>query len=137
MQRMKLTWAMLLMGVLVGCETLHQAGVPGLEQYVKDEDAIAAPNYRERFQVDRDPAAFSWLMRHRVRTGMTVAEVSEALGDSGEEFSSSQDLKKGLTEYQTTDVAFRWGPDSEGRSVILFFRDGRLIQFNPNDFGRD
>lgn len=129
-------WAMaiVLAGGLAGCETLHNAGVPGLEQYVKDEAALAAPEYRERFQVDRDPAAFNWLLNHRVRTGMTLSEVSEALGDSGEEFSGSQDLKKGASEYQATDVAYRWGPDAQGRSVILFFRDGRLIQFNPNDF---
>lgn len=126
--------AVLLAGLLAGCETLHNAGVPGLEQYVKDEAAITAPKYREQFQVDRDPVAFNWLLRNRVRTGMTVGEVSEALGDSGEEFLNSQGLKKNANEYQTTDVAYRWGPDSQGRSVILFFRDGKLIQFNPNDF---
>ncbi|MDP1796087.1 MAG: hypothetical protein Q8K78_01325 [Planctomycetaceae bacterium] len=131
----RITFAILLAASFVGCETLHQAGVPGLEQYVKDEDALAAPEYRESFQVDRDPTAFSWLLAHRVRNGMTVSEVSEALGDSGEEFSNSQALKKNANEYQATDIAYRWGPDAQGRSVILFFRDGHLIQFNPRDFG--
>ncbi len=134
MIRAPITLVLCLAGLLVGCETLHNAGIPGLEQYVKDEVAIAAPEYRERFQVERDPAAFNWLLRHRVRTGMSVGEVSEALGDAGEEFSNSQALKKNANEYQTTDIAYRWGPDSKGRSVILFFRDGKLIQFNPNDF---
>ncbi len=125
---------MLLTGFLVGCETLHHAGVPGLEQYVKDEAAIEAPKQRERFQLDRDPAAFSWLLAHRIQNGMSVSEVGEALGDSGEEFSSSQALKGNAKEYQTTDVGYRWGPDAQGRSVILFFRENHLVNFNPREF---
>ncbi len=130
-----LATAVLLIGLLAGCETLHNAGVPGLEQYVKDEDAIAAPEYRERFQLDRDPVAFTWLLRHRVRSGMSVMEVNEALGEAGEEFSHSEAYKKHTDGYQSTDVGFRWGPDAKGRSVILFFREGNLVNFNPDEFG--
>jgi hypothetical protein len=124
---------MLLAGVLSGCETLHNAGVPGFDRYIKDEAALAAPEYREKFQVDRDAQAFTWLLRNRVRAGMSVMEVNEALGEAGEEFGHTDAIKKNTDGYQATDVGYRWGPDNNGRSVILFFREGHLVNYNPNE----
>lgn len=119
-----------------GCETLHNAGVPGLDGYVKDEAALAAPEYRERFQVDRDPAALTWLLTNRVHNGLTLMEVNEAFGEAGEEFSQTDSMKRNTDGYQSTDVGYRWGPDAKGRSVILFFREGHLVNFNPNEFAQ-
>lgn len=126
--------AVIVVGLAAGCETLHNSGVPGLEQYVNDGVALAAPEYREKFQVDRDPEAFAWLLRNRVRAGMTTMEVNEALGEAGEEFSQTDSIKKNTDGYQSTDVGYRWGPDAQGRSVILFFRDGHLVNYNPSEF---
>ncbi len=126
--------AAIVVGLAAGCETLHNAGVPGLEQFVKDESVLQAPIYREKFQVDRDPDAFAWLLRNRVRAGMTTMEVNEALGEAGEEFSQTDSIKRNTDGYQSTDTGYRWGPDAQGRSVILFFREGHLVNYNPSEF---
>lgn len=118
---------------IVGCSVLHQAGVPGLEQYVKDPHAPRVAEEREKYQVHHDGQSLNWLLAHRVHTGQSVAEVSGILGEEGERYWNDTALKNGGA-YLQTDEGYRWGPDSNGRSVILFFRDGKLVNFNPDEF---
>jgi hypothetical protein len=116
---------------LLGCDTLHKAGVPGLEQYAKvDHEGLALEqSNREKFSVHRDHKALYWLLANRISNGMRLQEVEEILGESGEyttDFKSND--SKGL--HQTTDSVYKWGPDSTGKSVVLFFRDGHVCNFN-------
>ena len=103
---------------------------PAQERFTTGE----AQEYRSQFQIEQDPKAMTALLAHLVENGMTVAAVNDALGESGERYHDDQELKKNAGQYQQTDIAFKWGPDSNGRSVILFFRDGKLINFDPADF---
>ncbi len=123
----------LLTASFVGCSVLHQAGVPGLEQYVKDPHAPHVAEQRENYQVHHDGDSLNWLLAHRVHTGQSVAEISGILGEEGERYWNDRELKNG-SAYLQTDEGYRWGPDSNGRSVILFFRDGKLVNFDPNEF---
>lgn len=123
-------------GLSLGCTMLHEAGIPGFERYVKDADAPLVADYQRRFQVDSDPAALNWLLSRRVRTGMSVAQINDILGESGERVTDDQELKAFAGQYLRTDVGYKWGPDANGRSVVLFFRDGRLVHFDPHEFAR-
>lgn len=91
-------------------------------------------SYRERYQTERDPDALRWLLAHRIQQGMTVGDVNEALGQEGEREFDDLHLKTKGGSYRASDVAYRWGPDSRGRSVYLFFRDGRLVNFRPGEY---
>ncbi len=118
-----------------GCETLQKAGVPGLEQYVKEDPAVIEEEreQREKFSLHQDHKALYWLLANRVGNGMQLHEVEEILGAPGELTTEARQLKSdGL--HQTNDPAYKWGPDSKGYSVILFFRDGHVSNFNPKDY---
>lgn len=120
--------------VVSGCESLQKAGVPGLEMYAKQDPAELAreSKQREAFIQSNDHDGFFWLLSNRIHAGMQRTEVEQVLGQSGEPESDLRYFKK--ENRQTTDSAFRWGPDNKGNSVVLFFRDGRLLDFNPDDF---
>lgn len=86
---------------------------------------------RQKFQTERDPAAFRWLLVHRVHNEMTVEEVANVLGEAGERRFDDAEFKTNGGFYQTTDIGYQWGPDRSGHSVVLFFREGKLINFDP------
>lgn len=99
---------------------------------VHESEAIAG-DYRMQYLTQRDPKALNWLLAHRVVNGMTVAAVGEALGERGEDVVDDAALKTG-GYYLQTDDGYSWGPDTNGRSVVLFFRDGKLVNFDPDEF---
>lgn len=120
--------------VVSGCETLQKAGVPGLEGYIKadPEEVAKEERYRDAFIQSSDHEAFYWLLANRIQSGMYKSEIEQVLGQSGEIETDPRYFKK--ETHQALDAAYRWGPDSKGNSVVLFFRDGRLSNFNPEDF---
>jgi len=118
-----------------GCQTLHDAGLPGMEPYLKEDPAKVAEerSNREKFLVDRDHKALYWLLAHKISNGMQLAEVESVFGEPGE-YTTEFTRTKFEGIFQTTDSAYRWGPDNKGFSAIVFFRDGHVINFNPKDF---
>lgn len=91
---------------------------------------------QRKFQIDGDPAAFSWLLGHLVDNGMTVAMVNEVIGSEGMREFDDAAMKRNGGNYQQTDVGYKWGPDRNGRSVVLFFREGKLVNFDQSEFRR-
>jgi hypothetical protein len=121
-----------------GCEMLHNAGVPGLKSYVKINPAEVKKEQicRDNFQLHRDHKSLYWLLANRIQTGMQLHEVEQVLGEPGERETDMSRLKSdGM--YQTTDLVYKWGPDETGHSVVLFFRDGHLVNFDRNSFKTD
>lgn len=118
-----------------GCQTLHNAGLPGMEPFLKVDPAKVEEenNHREQFAIHRDHKSFYWLLANQVSSGMSLTEVETALGEPGEHTTEFSRMKS-EGQIQTTDSAYRWGPDRQGNSAILFFRDGRLVNFNRKDF---
>ncbi len=125
--------------ILCGALLLTGCGTAGLNGFLADLgrpkiSATELQSRRAKFSQERDPAAFRWLLTHTLENGMSVQEVDHALGDSGERIYDDLKLKTQNEGFHQTDVAYKWGPDSEGRSVVLFFREGRLIQYSPEKF---
>lgn len=126
----------LAIGTFIGCSRLDLQSPDPLGIFPR-VDAVSpqqANSRRSEFQIDRSSQALSWLLAHQVENGMTVAAVNEVLGESGELFRNDQSLKNNAGQYHQTDVGYRWGPDASGRSVVLFFRDGKLVNFDPEEF---
>lgn len=129
-----LAFALVLGGIsvgLTGCEAMHEAGVPGMAKYIDTETPRREEaERRTAYQETRSPKALSWLLKNRVRTGMTIREVSEVLGEDGVEEPGADWIRTSGPFNQEDDV-YRWGPDAKGRTIYLVFRSKKLVNFNP------
>ncbi|WP_339744557.1 hypothetical protein [uncultured Rubinisphaera sp.] len=98
---------------------------------VQDRKVVFAEEeqHREHFIETRQSADIRWLLKNSVKNGMSKADVNRVLGEDGErEFNDSNLLaNEGL--YRADDKVYRWGPDRDGNSYMLVFRDGHLINF--------
>jgi hypothetical protein len=121
---------------LAGCGGLPKFTLPGLGSPRDAATEQALSEYRYQFQVDRSPEAFNWLLTHCIENGQSVAEVGQVLGETGEREFSDRAMKSHSGHYLETDTGYRWGPDANGRSVVLFFRDGKLVHFDPDELRR-
>lgn len=119
----------------VGCET---AGWNGrlLEAFAgsSNHDAELEERHRSAYVQHRTRSDLYWLLGHRIETGMTVAEVAVVLGERGEKEPRGQWVRQG--DFRIDDEIYRYGPDSEGQSVYLVYREGRLVNHNREDFTR-
>lgn len=130
----RLAMALLVLGV-VGCSTLPESGGSLFPTFRSAQKSQAEEeSYREKYQQDRDPAAFRWLMKNCVNSGMSPAEIAAVMGESGERIDNDGWLKKDSANFHLSDVTYKWGPDRKGRSALLVFRDGKLINFDPEQF---
>jgi hypothetical protein len=96
--------------------------------------AAAEESYRKKYVADRDPAAQRWLLSNCIETGMTYADVCRVMGETGEREEFSQKLSTGSGNYQVGDEFYVFGPNKMGTSVYLAFRNGTLVNFNPDEF---
>lgn len=93
-----------------------------------------AEAYRTKFQTERDPKALNWILKNRLYSGMSLASVAKEMGEEGEYQETSKWLKATGGTFRTSDEAYKWGPDKDGRSVYLIFRENVLVNFDPADF---
>jgi len=89
---------------------------------------------QKRYQIDRDPKAMRWLLAHEISTGMSVNGVNEIFGQMGDRQYDDSRYKSSSRSFRRTDEVFRWGPDSDGSSVFLVFRDDHLVNFDPEEY---
>lgn len=126
----------LVIAAVCGCASLPPLQ-PLIDPFLPPQRSYSVEDFRDhqqRFQVDRDPESLNWLLAHTVQSGMSVAAVEAALGETGQRYDDARELRSNAGHYQETDVAFQWGPDTGGRSIILFFREGKLVNFEPEEF---
>ena len=118
-----------------GCESLGKGSSASLTKSAPEGGTKRTPDSeRRRYQADRDPAAARWLLAHCVRRQMTVKEINAVFGEDGARVHDDTWLKRG-NGYREDDTVYRWGPDKNGRDIYLIFRDKRLINFDPKEFG--
>lgn len=122
---------MLIAGV-PGCSTIRLPDVDemlGRGNTLKEEE-----QHRRNYQSDRDPADLRWLLANRISSGMSVSEVGRVIGEDGRRLYDDNWIKNGGGYYQTGDEAWKWEQDRNGQSLILVFREGRLVNFDPSDY---
>jgi len=98
------------------------------------EMARKESEYRLRYLTKGDPEAMRWLLGHRLETGMSLAEVNKVFGQDGVEETDDGWIKKHSSRYRRSDESYGWGPDSQGKSVYLVFRNEQLVNFDPAEF---
>lgn len=89
--------------------------------------------HRREYIATHSRKSMRWLLGHCVNTGMSYAEVCHALGEEGEVRKKDPAMKTGVN-VRIDDEVYEFGPDSEGRVLVLYFREDRLINFDPSDF---
>ena len=119
----------------IGCESLYEAGVPGMEKFVnlqarKDE----AAGYQHEYLESKSKNAMRWLLANQIESGMTLGAVERVFAEKGERVVNDTWFKARGGHYRRSDRIYKWGPDAEGTSVYLGFRDGHLVNFRPSDF---
>ncbi len=112
--------------VVAGCNTMLDTILPEQDRkagFVEEEKR------REQFIEKRQGADIRWLLKNSVKNGMSKSDVNRVMGEDGErEFNDSSLLaNEGL--YRADDKVYRWGPDRDGNSYMLVFRDEHLINF--------
>jgi len=118
-----------------GCQSPGEELLPGLGNLLEAESTSEREEeHRRKFQETRDPDELKWLLRHAIESGMTVTEVARVLGEDGRQVYEDGWIKQGEGHYQSGDETWKWGPDREGNSVFLVFRDGKLVNFDPREF---
>ena len=90
--------------------------------------------HRQSYQKSRDPEDLRWLLANRISSGMSVSEVGRIIGQEGRRLYDDTWIKKGGGYYQSGDEAWKWEQDRNGQSLILVFREGRLVNFDPADY---
>jgi len=65
---------------------------------------------------------------------MSRTEVAQVLGEAGQPVARDARFKRNGGHYQERDRLWKWGPDHQGQSVLLAFRDGTLVNFDPDEF---
>lgn len=99
-----------------------------------DTDLQTANKKQEEFRETASPDAIRWLLTHEVEQGMTLDAVEQAIGQPGSLVVNDGMYKRNDVRIRESDKTYRWGPDSEGQTWILFFRGNRLTNFDPADF---
>lgn len=120
---------------LSGCGSFSARNLPdfddmfGVKAGVRDEE-----QHRQSYQKSRDPEDLRWLLANRISSGMSVSEVGRIIGQEGRRLYDDTWIKRGTGYYQSGDEAWKWEQDRNGQSLILVFREGRLVNFDPGDY---
>jgi len=124
---MKYFTGLILLALFVGCTSTLDALLPADETTAEQfaEESRRRQDYLETRKADD----IRWLLRNRVKNGMSKSDLDRILGESGRrEFDDSHILnEEGL--YRSDDIVYRWGPDSDGNVYLFVFRDHHLINF--------
>ncbi len=85
--------------------------------------------HREQYLGTHSAESMRWLLLNRLRNGMNKQQIDAIIGEEGErEFRDQGILGEGGL-YRADDIVYRWGPDRDGNSYLLVFRDDHLVNF--------
>jgi hypothetical protein len=119
-----------------GCET--PAWVRSLNEAFAarrpDASFEAQETHRHDYLATHSRQSMRWLLGHCVDAGMSYKEVCRALGEEGARETQDTWIKTRGGPYQVGDDVYAFGPDNEGQSVYLVFREDQLIGFDPEEF---
>lgn len=118
-----------------GCSSISTSRPGSFASLFDNESAEReAEAHRSRYQQSRSPVELQWLMRNCVESGMTPAEINRVIGEQGQRVYDDDWIKTRGGHYHSSDNTWKWGPDREGNSVYLVFRENRLVNFDPDEF---
>lgn len=121
--------------VLAGCESPSWTHTLNESFAAKDEGGPRTEEeHRHDYIANHSRKSLRWLLAHRVKPGMSYEQVCHVLGEDGTREERDRWLKTKGINIRIDDDVYSFGPDSDGRNLYLFFREDRLINFDPTDF---
>lgn len=138
MPRSHQSWRTLVLCCLAlcaGCQTV-QMKPPAKYHFFESPSAkksVEERQHRQQWQAHRDGKALRWLLQEVIHNGLTLAEVNDRLGDTGVAEDQTQAFKTKADGYLMDDKLYRYGPDKEGQTYYLAFRDGKVVNFDPHE----
>lgn len=118
-----------------GCSSVDSVSLASIASLFDGESQQRMEEeHRSRFQASRSPDDLNWLLHHHIENGMTPSEVSRVIGEEGQRVYSDSWIKNSGGHYHAGDETWKWGPDRQGNSVYLVFRERRLVNFDPSEF---
>lgn len=90
--------------------------------------------HRREWRATKSRDSLYWLLENCVTSGMSYDDVCRVLGEEGAHEPRDNWVKTKSEFYQLGDDVYCFGPDNKGRSLYLVFREGALINFEPDDF---
>ena len=120
----------------MGCGNFHQIGATNGWTFFNSADSFQEEEkqYRERFVTEGDSQAVRWLLKNSIAGGMELHDVNQILGQKGVRQFDDGWIKNHGGTFRLSDRVYKWGPDSEGKTYMLVFRDDHLLNFNPDDY---
>ncbi len=89
--------------------------------------------YREEYAATRSAKSMRWLFSHCVEMGMSYKQVCQIMKEEGTPVTGERHLLAGGS-YRLGDDVYAFGPDTNGKTVYLVFRDDRLINYDRSEF---
>jgi len=99
------------------------------KQYDRSEEIT----HRSRYQATRSSADLEWLMKNRIENGLTVDSVNNILGQKGKALDAENQVSQASASSGSKDGTYEYGPDDQGRTYHLTFRNSRLVEYTPSD----
>ncbi|MFT5092730.1 MAG: hypothetical protein ACI93T_001551 [Porticoccaceae bacterium] len=120
---------------VTGCGTVSIPKLPDIDDMFGEKSSLReTEQHRQNYQSTRDPDDLRWILANRISSGMSVTEVGRFIGEEGRRIHDDNWIKKGGGHYQSGDKAWKWEQDRNGQSLILVFREGRLVNFDPSAY---
>jgi hypothetical protein len=118
----------------LGCESITKLNIPGMQYYRHDAEFEAKKaKHQANWREHQSAESLTWLLRNTIDNGMSVNEVNQAISTEAEPAGDRAEQYKTGANYLVTDDGYRWGPDSNGRVIVLFFRNNQLVNFDPHE----
>jgi len=131
----KAAWVSILalMIQLTGCSVMDS-----LINLTQQEETLFAESEkrREEFLIERTEESIKWLLSNLAKNGMSKEDIDRIIGEQGERVFDDTNVLSGDGLYRSDDLVYSWGPDKQGHSYMLVFRDDKLINFenfNPQN----
>ena len=134
-QKRMICYAALISVCGTGCQNLQQTESKNGWTFFNSANRLQeAEQYRDRFVTEGDSQAVRWLLKNHIAGGMKLQDVNQILGQEGVRQFDDGWIKNHGGTFRQSDQVYKWGPDSEGKTYMLVFRDNHLLNFNPDDY---
>jgi len=123
-----------LMIQLMGCSIMNS--LINLTQQQEETLFAESEKRREEFLIERTEESIKWLLSNRAKNGMSKGDIDRIIGEQGERVFDDTNILSGDGLYRSDDLVYSWGPNKQGHSYMLVFRDNKLINFenfNPKN----
>jgi hypothetical protein len=90
--------------------------------------------HRDEYAATHSPASMRWLLGHCVEMGMSYKRVCHIMKEDGTPVTGDNRVLSGGGNYRVGDEVYAFGPDTNGKTVYLVFREDRLVNFDRSEF---